>query len=382
MGTNSRVEAASERATDDAAQSAPAEADGRARNVHVAIGDPQAPLAKLLAILDDRGLLAESGRLRPEVALVSIGDHFDYGEAARAGEAERNGRLLLSWLAAHPADQVTLIAGNHDLARVGELASFDDAEFARARTEAEALATADDEGERRFLERYPTLPSSETARRDFNGFSVAQRTLVQRLLRERRLGCAVAPNPRLLLCHAGISDTDLLLAGAAPGAMTDAVAIAGFLNERFESEVATWSGREPLTIAGLHTPGSAKSGEGGGIFYHRPCHPARAARDAFSGAQRRRFDPRGLPQRVVQVLGHVRDDKCRELLGPWAIGRAARNGELRHLLSDGENVRYQASLPASFADVATAIFIDGGMNWTEPETYALLDLSTLAPYVR
>ncbi len=379
---SARVSAALERAGDDTRLSQSPPPDEHPRSVHVALGDPQAPFEKLLSILDQHGLLDESGRLRREVHLVSIGDHFDYGGAALAADAKRSGRLLLSWLAAHPVDQVDLIVGNHDLARVGELSSLDDPTFSRCQDEASNIEPDDAEAEEAFLRRYPALPSSETARRDFNGFSVAQRELVTRLLREARLVCALALTPRLLLCHAGVTCLDLDAAGAAAEAQSDAIAIARFLNERVAASVAAWAGQGPLAIPELHTPGSAALGEGGGIFYHRPSHPERSSPAAFTGALRRRFDPRALPLGVVQVIGHIRDNKCRELLGPWAIGRAARDGELRHLLADREHVRYQAQLPASFADAAAMIFTDGGMNWASAESYDLLDLSTLAPYVR
>ena len=44
---------------------------------HVAMGDPQAPFATVLAVLDRHGLLKNDGQLRDDVQLVSMGDHFD-----------------------------------------------------------------------------------------------------------------------------------------------------------------------------------------------------------------------------------------------------------------------------------------------------------------
>src|SRR5262249_52304251 len=138
--------------------------EGRVRRVIAACGDPQAPFSTLLAILDRHGLLAEDGRLRPEVRLVSLGDHFDYGPPDIRLEAGRNGVLAMSWLAAHPEDQVTILLGNHDLARAGELVRFDDAAFQSAHEEALAAyraRAADPDLETRFLERYPMFPSAE-----------------------------------------------------------------------------------------------------------------------------------------------------------------------------------------------------------------------------
>ena len=66
--------------------------------------------------------------------LVSIGDHFDWGERADRPTARKSGLALLSWLSAHPADQVVVIAGNHDLGRVGELAGVSN-EFVAERYE-------------------------------------------------------------------------------------------------------------------------------------------------------------------------------------------------------------------------------------------------------
>jgi hypothetical protein len=368
--------AARERAEDDARSGSRPDgaADGRPRTLELVMGDPQAPFEKVLAVLDGHGLLGEDGRLRPEVALCSIGDHFDYGDEP-ASVVERSGRLLLAWLAAHPADQVTLIIGNHDLARVGELATFDDERFRRAH-EAAAQVGEDDEREASFVRNFPELPSSEVARRDFNGFSVAQRELVTHLLRSRRFHAAVARG-RILLLHAGVTLGDLEEAGGSAAQLDSAQAIAAFLDARLRDAFASWSGREPFVVPGLHSPGNAENGEGGGIFYHRPCQPERVESSSLSGPFRRRFDPRRLPPGVTQVIGHIRDDKCRKLLGEWAVGRAANDGELRHLIADREHVRYAAGLPEDADDErARMIFTDGGMNNTEASAYELFNPET------
>src|SRR5581483_11114697 len=180
MAAKSRIEAAIHKAAHDAKEPASAPADGVPRAAHVAIGDPQAPLGTFLAILDAHGLLGDDGRLRPDVALVSIGDHFDYGPPAWRRFATDEALQLLAWLAAHPADQVTLILGNHDLARVDQMAGLDQRTYERARQDAdraynvgdriEALQTA-------FLAHWPQFPDSEMIARDYSSFSVRQRGL-------------------------------------------------------------------------------------------------------------------------------------------------------------------------------------------------------------
>ena len=51
---------------------------GIPRERWVALGDPQAPLEKVMAILDAYDLLGDDGRLSPRAGLVSMGDHFDF----------------------------------------------------------------------------------------------------------------------------------------------------------------------------------------------------------------------------------------------------------------------------------------------------------------
>src|SRR6185295_17988661 len=70
---------------------------GRPFRRFVAVGDPQSSFERYLRILDRHELLGEDGRLRPDVSLLSIGDHFDYeGDLATAQE---DARRLLHWLA-------------------------------------------------------------------------------------------------------------------------------------------------------------------------------------------------------------------------------------------------------------------------------------------
>src|SRR5437762_1950925 len=101
MAGKSPLEAAVHQAALDARDPKSEPPDGRQRTVHAAVGDGQAPISTFLAILDRHGLLGDDGRLQPQVALVSIGDHFDYGPAAWRQAATREGLQLLAWLAAH-----------------------------------------------------------------------------------------------------------------------------------------------------------------------------------------------------------------------------------------------------------------------------------------
>ncbi|HET7294274.1 MAG TPA: metallophosphoesterase [Vicinamibacteria bacterium] len=346
----------------------------------IAVGDPQAPFDTFLAILDRHGLLGDDGRLRDDVALASIGDHFDWGGPARRDEAARSGLLLLAWLAAHPPDQVALVAGNHDLARVGELVGFDDASFAAAQAEADLAyrgGAPDAAAERRLIERYPALATAETAARDLATFRADQRTLVADLLRAGRflLGWAAADD--LLLCHAGVTADDLDAIGLPRERQRDARAAADALNASLDAAVSDWNGREPLAIPGLYQPGSAAGGEARGILLQRPAHPeCDTMQELYEGPLRRRFDPRWLPKGLTQAIGHIRDKKCRTLMRPWSDGAPPRDGPLRHLHVTGDDVHYARGLPPD-ADpgAATILFLDGGMNFVaDPADYELLDL--------
>src|SRR6185436_2588184 len=152
------VERALERARLDAAEGYRGGARAAPRGTRrFAVGDPQAPLAAFVAILETHGLLGGDGRLAEDVHLVSMGDHFDWGARAEREAVARSGLELLAWLAAHPAEQVTLILGNHDMGRVGELAGFDDATFRAAQAEADALTEGVGDGNG-FRARYPGVP--------------------------------------------------------------------------------------------------------------------------------------------------------------------------------------------------------------------------------
>jgi hypothetical protein len=355
----------------------------------VAIGDPQAPFEKFLGILERHGLLGKTGRLRRDVFLVSMGDHFDYGTPAEREAAATGGLALLGWLAGHPADQVVILAGNHDLARVGELAGFSDATFAAAQAEADVVyAMTGPEGiaaEAAFLAKYPQVPTVESVARDFSNFRVAQRGLVHRLLASGRMRAAYAAAPDLLLTHAGVT-LDALPSPASPAAPPmDAPAIAASLQERLATAYAAYVARD--AAAGMafeapslpHLPGNRARGEGDGIFYHRPRKP-----NADGAVGSRRFDPRRLPKGITQVVGHVGDEKCRKLLtAAWTDDATPAYGVLRHLLTDGAEVRYAHGMPAGPVpkESAAMLFVDGGMAHADPGAYELLDLDTRSALV-
>ncbi len=353
----------------------------------VAMGDPQAPLARVLEVLDRHDLLSDDGRIHERAALVSMGDHFDWGAPEQSAFAAESGFALLAWLAAHPDDHVTILVGNHDLARVGELAPFDDETFAEARTEARALRSirigAPGRAERRhaFLARFPSLPSVGVAVRDLSTFEARQKDLVGMLLREGRLRASKAAAPDLLLIHAAVTPDDLDAIDFPEGAArADAFALERALDTRFQRAIASWDGATPLAIGPLYRPGNYEEGESRGVFVQRPADPAVGELPLFDGPPRRRFDPRGLTPGLTQVTGHIRDQKCRDLMPVWSDDDPPRDGPLRHLWTDGRRIRYRVGLPRGDEGGALLLFADGGMNHAAPADYELLDLGTRQPF--
>ncbi|MBL8919083.1 MAG: metallophosphoesterase [Myxococcaceae bacterium] len=339
---------------------------------HVAIGDPQAPLDTFLRILDGHGLLGDDGRLEDDVHLVSMGDHFDYGTPEQRDRATADGEAILSWLASHPPERVTILIGNHDVARVCELFPFDDATFLAAHREARELYAAEAPAEA-FLAKYPTVPDAECLARDYSCFSTAQRALVTDLLRSRRLQLA-AHHRGVLLVHAGVTEDDLSLANIRA---SDAAAASDGLNAWLDVRLSEWTGG-PLALAPLHQVGSPSTGEGRGVLYHRPCDPSTQPANRLVGPPRRRFDPRRLPAAFPQAIGHIRDNKCRELMPAWSPPGAPIDGPLRSLTVTGAAVTYEVGCRAD----ARLFFTDAGMSHAPPEQYELFDLDARAPLSR
>lgn len=335
----------------------------------VAIGDPQAPFATFLRILQHHGLLDGDGRLRADVHLVSMGDHFDFGKPDVREQATADGEAILRWLADHAPARVTILLGNHDVARVCELHGYGDEAFLRAHTEARVLYEAKaDEAE--FLTRHPAVPNAEALARDYSCFSVSQRELVTELLRSGRLRLA-AHHAGLLLVHAGVTREDLAAVGVEA---TSALAVSDGLNAFLDARVAAWT-EGPLDLAPLHQPGSAARGEGRGVLYQRPCDPAAEDPRKLDGPPRRRFDPRQLPDAFPQVIGHIRDGKCRELMPAWCEPGLALDATLRSLTVSGDRVWYEAGCDPH----ARLYFTDAGMLHVPGESYPLLDLDTRQP---
>ncbi len=342
------------------------------------MGDPQADLGRVLAILAHQDVLGDDGGLRPDVQLVSVGDHFDWGKPQERDAAATSALALVAWLASHPADQAVMLLGNHDLGRVGELAGFTDATFAAAQAEADRAyvgGDTDEAAERAFLARWPQVPTAELVARDFGNFREAQRTWVEFLLRARRFRTAYAAGPGLLVLHAGVTQEDLDVTGLPAARRADAGAVADALNAAVDGAVVAWTAG-PLVVPGLHRPGDAAGGEGLGIFYQRPSLKPQDA-ERVRGTPRRRFDPRRLPAGLTQVVGHTRDKRSRELLGVSTA--EARDGVVRHLVTNGVRVDYAHGAPPPVGPgEAVLVFTDGGMRECPPENFELFDLDTRA----
>jgi hypothetical protein len=312
-----------------------------------AIGDPQGPFAKVLEVLDRHGLLA-GDRLAGDVVLVSIGDHFDYDHRDPDGCA-REGLSLLRWLASHDPAQVHLLLGNHDAARVMELAAIDDAEFALARTCDDATYAA----------RFAHLPPQHVLVRDYASFTVEQRELVAELLRAGRFHLALVAElggRTALLTHAGVTSRELALLDV----QGDAHAIAGALELQLRTAVAR--GLAPLSLAPLHRAG-ANGEEGDGLLYHRP-----SAR-----AQPRRFDPRTLPEGLLQIAGHSGHAKCVHELGGWCTARATAraHGGIRTLTRTGAAITYDLGVDPA----GSLVLIDGELRRVPAAEVELLRLA-------
>jgi len=309
------------------------------------MGDPQAPFAKVLEVLSWHRALA-GDRLAPDVSLVSIGDHFDY-DHKHPEVARGEGLRLLRWLASHDPAQVHLILGNHDAARVMELATLSDDEFALARTCGDYDA------------RFPALPPQHVLARDYASFSVEQRELVRELLETGRFHLALVATVHgrdALVTHAGVTSRELAMLGAP----ADAHAIARALEAHLAAAVAR--GTAPLSLEPLHIAGG-DGREGGGLLYHRP-----SANPPPDPERPRRFDPRTLPD-VLQIVGHSGHAKCVHELGEWCTFAAheRKHGGLRTLTVRGDAIRYDLGVTDG-----TMIFTDGELRRVPAEEVELL----------
>lgn len=384
---------------DDAREGATPAKDARPERWWV-VGDPQAPFAQLAAVLAHHHAVGDDGWLRPDVGIVSIGDHFDYGagsgiaDRAEREAAGREGERVLSWLAAHSARQVEILLGNHDLARVQELASISsDDDFASARLSAStALMLSGNERAAALAEhgaRFPGIPTPGLAARDFSTFTVSQRRLVQRLLCARRY-CAALVGRRgdreVLLVHTPITAREIgLLALPDPaGAASLATSLQAALDEAVDRVAARWTAGEnvALDLSPLHCAGVAGE-EAGGWLASRPANPDRAGdvdrRWENDPGRPRRFHPDALPRGLVQISGHTTHRLCVRELAPWVDdeARTAPAWSLRTLTSGDGEPRYRAGIRAAEPNEACVYLVDASMHASPANEVPLLEIDAV-----
>lgn len=338
----------------------------------LAAGDPQTSRERFFAVLDRYEMRGTDGKLRPDVGLLSMGDHFDYG--ADATESEREGRAILEWLALHPEDQVLVLAGNHDLSRVMELAYETNDSY----REAQALARTKDE--RAFASRFPHIPTPGIATRDYFSFSEAQRALVEDLLLKRRMRLALTAKvggTNALFTHAGVTDREIGLLGLAPDADANAIAAAlnALLDRALDRVRAAWTNgeRAALDLSPVHVAGTTGR-EGGGLFYHRPARRDREGADSAwenDPERPRRFDPRSLPRGLVQVIAHSPHPRCVRDLPGWVEPSANVEALALRTLHGGSEPSYHAGVHPTPGSV---IMIDPGFAKAPLETIELLPI--------
>lgn len=361
------------------------------------MGDPQAPMAQVMAVLAQHGAL-DGDRLAEDVVLVSIGDHFDYDLDDPLG-AGAEGLRTLRWLASHDAAQVRLVLGNHDASRVIELITLDDARFAAARALGRSIGDTHrrdgaEAANRRirdeFAPRFSDVPTPGLAARDYASYSEAQRDLVIDLLLAGRFHLALSgalPDGRaVLLTHAGVTTRELGLLGLP--AERDPHTLAAALDARLRAAVderrADWQRGllTPLSLAPLHLAGTSGV-EGAGMLYHRPAIKDRPGQDPaweFDPARPRRFEPRALPTGLLQVAGHTGHHKCKSDLGEAMMTIAAReraHGGIRTLRVEGDAVVYDLGVLDARAEATDLYLIDGEMRAVAAADYRLLALAEL-----
>jgi len=329
-----------------------------------AIGDPQTSAERFLSVIER--LRGADGMLRSDVGLVSMGDHFDFhGE-----RAEPDGREILSWLARHSPEQVIILAGNHDLARVMELAFETDASYAEAR----ALAKSGSEEE--FHARFPRIPTPGIVLRDYSSFSEAQRALVQELLLAGRFRLAMTAKIEgfpALLTHAAVTTRETAMLG-----VDDAHTIVAALEERFALAIDAvrdaWTRGEhaALDLSPLHVAGTAGR-EGGGLLYHRPSRRDRPGADVeweHDPESPRRFEPSELPAQILQVAGHTTHEKCKKELTGWI--EATDDWLAIRTLVGGDPPRYVGGVVAGPGNL---VLIDPHFAKAPLESIELLEIS-------
>lgn len=326
-----------------------------------AMGDPQAPFERVLEVLRAHDLLDDADRLRADRGLVSMGDHFDFPprEGQTLAQASQDGTTTLSWLAAHPPEQVVILFGNHDAARVMELAWETDASFAEARRMAREAPDS-------FHEAFPRIPTPAIAERDYSCFAEHQRRAVQRLLVEKRLQLGVVGlrgGMPMLLTHAGVTEREVELLGVGTDPAKLASALARHLGQAVEHVRASWQRGDlrALDLRPLHEAGTTGV-EGGGLLYHRAS--LRGEADWRPGPAPRRYHPTRLPRGLVQVCGHTGHHKSLEELDGALLSedaKARKRGGLRTLAVGASGVRYHGSVVPAERGEATMYLVDPEM---------------------
>jgi hypothetical protein len=356
------------------------------------VGDPQASFDKLMAVLARGGVLDARGLVRDDVELIAIGDYFDYdlGDPDGAGA---EGLRILRWLASQPEPRVRLLFGNHDAARVIELAGVTDARWAEARVLATSIAAtkrasgwdaAAARERAEWIPRFPDISTYGICARDYASFSEEQQRLVVDLLLAGRfhLGLAGAlPDGRaVLLTHAGVTEREIALLGEREPAAI-ARALDRTLADAVQAVRGAWQRGDiaPLDFAPLEIAG-APGEEAAGLLVHRPASRTRPGADVaweFDAARPRRFEPRELPRGLTQIAGHTGHAKClQELAAEWVspAARARHHGGIRTLRRlDGNAASYELGVlpPGGLADL---IMIDGELRTVDAADYDLLEL--------
>lgn len=296
----------------------------------VVIGDPQAPIKKLMDMLAINELLSDDGFLKKTVRLVSIGDHFDY-DAESKETAQNDASSFIAWLAYHSKKQVYIILGNHDTARVQELIKFSDEEFQEAYNNASSVLkfekndtnntsnnkpdNLDIDQLNAFYKKYPSIPSALFVTRDVYSYTTNQRDWIINLLLLGRCHLALegvlkyengigkdkkeTKKIKVLLTHAGVvlrdvyllkkwflakmgknvsSEIELKLQNSLNflGNEDDRISLLSrLLNEFLFSKISevssSWNNGilEPLDLSPLYEYGISQN-EAGGLLAHRP----------------------------------------------------------------------------------------------------------------
>lgn len=348
-----------------------------------AVGDAQTNFGHFLRVLR-RGGVVDGEALSPDRGVVCVGDYFDYGvvDDTNVVQVGREGTRILHWLAALPEERAIILLGNHDMARVVELAFESDVSFRAAQHLAREVATGIIDRDE-FLRSYPAVPTPEVALRDLSTFAVEQRRLLQELLMARRVRLAAVATLNgapALITHAGVTTTDLAAIGM-EGA-TDVSAIAhglnAFLDRAVDAVAPQWRSGEDaaLDLAPLCIAGYAGV-EGGGFLLHRPADPHRPeiADPAWEAdAERvRRYDPRQLVPGIQQICGHTSHGRCCREMPRWTDEATTQTlpGRVR-ILDVGADVTYRVG---KIASSPTALYlIDNDMNRVTAEAYETLTL--------